>query len=124
MGFSREKHNVGGYYALAFWVKAEGEVGDELYVHLRDNPTYSYPNVTKGVPVVAEGLVRGGGLSNEEYRQVVVPIDRILRDSAEFRRDLVSWFVLSGDEREGRTYRVDNVRFLMDESDVAAEAEE
>ncbi len=120
-GASRSHYNIAGFYAMTFWVQALGEPGKELNVQLRDAPTYSYPTTTEPVPVVSEGFVDGSRFVAGEWRQVIVPVDRLLRDSDEFRRDLVTWVVLSGDESAARAYRVDNFRFIMRPDEAAEE---
>ncbi len=105
--------NVVGYYALSFEVKTDGAKGKEFYVQLMDASPDTASVSTGKVAVVKEGLVDGGAIGSE-YRRVVVPFERVLREApangARFRPTMLQAVVIGGDG-DGQTYWIKDVHF-------------
>lgn len=72
------------------------------------------------MPIEAGKYVRGGDLSTE-YRQVMIPVSRFLKDAGRFRPTLCRSVIFSGDGRTPATYWIDSVQLLrLDQSDDVA----
>jgi len=123
-GTNYRTHSVSGYYALSFYVRPVGKPDDELRVHLRDNRVYTYPVMTEGVPIVAEGFVEGGGMSPDTWQRVIIPVERFTQEPDGFLPDLLGWVVFSGDSRSQRTYCIDDIRFYLTKAELDKEREE
>ena len=112
------KVSIAGYYAMSFRVKADPQTpGEELYVQLKDNPNFSMPVTTPKVPVVREKLVQGGAITGQ-YRRVIIPIHRFLKDVPTFQPQLLQWIILSGEGRSAGTYWIDRVEFHATAEDI------
>ncbi len=112
--------NLCSYDALSFWVRREGSAGGDLNVQLEDSPLLLEPAATARVPIEAGKYVRGGDLSTE-YRQVMIPVSRFLKDAGRFRPTLCRSVIFSGDGRTPATYWIDSVQLLrLDQSDDVA----
>ena len=109
--------SVNGFYALSFWVKTDGTRDEELSVQFRDGSESAYPTTTPPVPVLKEGLVEGGTI-DREYRRVVVPVHRVIKDTPKFRPDRLCYVIFSGPGGSPRNYWIDLIRFHLDKEDL------
>lgn len=111
--------DVAGFYALSFWVRADAEEADELFVQLRDGPDYKVPTTTPRVAVVASRAVEGGSIGTE-FRRVVLPLARFLEPAPGFLPRLQRWVIFSGGGRSARTCWIDDIRFFLTREDSEA----
>ena len=109
--------DVTGYRALGFWIKTEEGRSDDFLVQLRDNPDYAAATTSKPVALIKEGLVPGGTMPTE-YRRVVIPMQRLLRDAPELQTRLLGFVVLSGTAGQETTYWIDELRFFLSQRDI------
>jgi hypothetical protein len=108
--FSAEGNsNLCSYDALSIWVRAEQNITNELYVQLEDSPLLLDPAATARLPVLAGGYVQGGSLGTD-YRQVIIPAARFLKDAGSFRPALCHAVIFSGAGQAPATYWIDNVQ--------------
>ena len=112
--------DVTGYYALGFWIKTTSTERHDLRVQLRDNPDYVMATVSKPARLLADGFVSGQTLPNE-YCRVVLPLRRLVRDTAQLQTRLLGFVVLSGDAPHETTYWIDDLRFYLTEEDLEAD---
>jgi len=112
---SREVWNAAGYYALTFRIRSDGE-GNDLLVRFRDSPLYEEPSVSEPLAVVKDKLIEGGKI-DDEYRRVVIPIERIAKAAGSLSLDRMGAIVFSGDG-DPRTYWVDDVRLVVNQEDL------
>jgi len=115
-----QRVSIAGQYALSFWIKTDANDQEELYVQVRDNPVFSMPQSTAKVPIVKENLIEGSWAGGQ-YRRVVVPLRRLLKDSPSFQPQLLQQIIFSGDGASRRSYWIDQVRFHSSPEDVKAD---
>jgi len=123
--------NISGYYALAFWIRCGGKTSPELYAQLQDNSGDSFPITSAKVPLQKENLVEGGPIT-DTYRRVVVPLERILKETAPdpnragsasdlaVRRSSVKSLILSGDGQSPQNYWVGDIVLYTTAKEVEA----
>ncbi|MBE3068810.1 MAG: hypothetical protein IMZ66_01100, partial [Planctomycetes bacterium] len=104
--------DISQYQALVLRLRTDLEAGEEVRVQLADLPAFALPVTTPPVPVVGEGFVEGGRIGRE-WRQVVIPLKRLVRDAPDFRPARWAYVILSGDGRTAGTYEVTGARFLI-----------
>lgn len=109
--------DVEGFHALSFWIRREGAGGEDVRVQLLDTPPYAPPTTTPPVAVEAEGFVEGGRIA-AEFRRVVIPLRRLLKDAPAFRTRLMTTVVLSGEGRAAATYGVKDMWFHLSADDL------
>jgi len=111
--------DISEYAALAFRVRTALPAGEEMAVQLQDLPAYSPAVTTPRVPILKEGLVEGGAIDGQ-WRPVVIPMRRLLRDAKGFRADRWTFVVLSGDGKSPGTYEMADMRFLVNVEEAKA----
>jgi hypothetical protein len=123
--------NINGYYALAFWIKCEGKSSPELCIQLRDRSGDTSPITTAKVPLQKENLTEGGPIT-DTYRRVVVPLERLLKETAPdpdrsgsgselaLRRTMVKSLVLSGDGQSPQSYWIGDIVLYATAKEVEA----
>ena len=104
--------DISQYQALVLRLRTDLEAGEEVRVQLADLPAFALPVTTPPVPVVGEGFVEGGRIGRE-WRQVVIPLKRLVQGAPDFRPARWAFVILSGDGRTPGTYEVTGARFLI-----------
>jgi len=112
--------DITGYYALSFWVKSAAPRPDDLRVQLRDQPTYAFSTTTPPAAIVAERLIEGGAIDGQ-FRRVVIPLSRLLKDAPAFQTRLFCWILFSGEGRAPATYWIDDLRFFLSKEDLESD---
>jgi hypothetical protein len=107
-----QTRDVGDYYGVEFWIRASGPAGDEVCIRLNDFMPFSPSTTTPPLGLVKEGLVEGGKIT-DEWRRVVVPLKRLLKDAPQFQTARWQNVVLSGEGRLPVTYSIEDLRFLL-----------
>ncbi|MCY2995309.1 MAG: hypothetical protein NTY19_46720 [Planctomycetota bacterium] len=102
------------YASLDFWVKTEGNTRDDLLVQLRDEPQIGLSETTRPVPVLTGGYLKGGVWA-DDWRQVSIPIDRLLSEGGVFQPALFSHVIFSGEGKTTGTYWIDSIRLVRPE---------
>jgi hypothetical protein len=103
---------------MTFWVKSDAAA--ELTVQLRDGPEFGDEVTTPPVPIVKEKLIDGGAMAGD-YRLVVVPMQRLIKDCPDFRPSRLGNVVLSGDGKPPATLWIDRVVFHVSPEGVETE---
>jgi hypothetical protein len=123
--------NFNGYYALAFWIKCDGKSSPELSVQLRDQSGDTFPITTGKVPLQKENLIEGGPIT-DTYRRVVVPLERLTKETApdpdrpgsghdlEIRRSMVKSLFLSGEGQSPQNYWIGDIVLYATAREVEA----
>ena len=109
------RHDITGYDALGFWVKAEKAHVDTLCVHLSDYPENTIQVVTPPVLLSERDYVKyeGGG-----YRFYVIPLERLRKDATGFQAGLTTFVMLSGEPETSVLFHLDEFRFFVNQRDV------
>ena len=104
--------DISDYYGLSFWIMASGAAEEEVFVQLHDLPPYSPSMTTPPLGLMKEGLVEGGKIAGE-WRRVVVPLKRFLKDAPQFQTPRWLNVILSGEGKSPVTYSMEDMRFLL-----------
>ena len=114
-----QTRDVGDYYGVEFWIKASGPADDEVFVRLNDFMPFSPSTTTPPLGLMKEGLVEGGQIT-DEWRRVVVPLKRFLKDAPQFQTARWQNVVLSGEGQSPVTYSIEDLRFLLTAEEAKA----
>ena len=103
--------NAATYDLLSFWVKTDGKFTGDLFVQLEDNPELATPERSGRIAVTGSDFIRDGQL-DAEYREVVIPVARFLKEAGKLQPSLCAAVVLSGQSEAPAAFWLDEVRLI------------
>ncbi len=112
--YNHETVDMTGQRYLAFHIRSSQSVDADLSVQLRDAPTYSRSATTRTLSLSAEGLVPDGKFSPTEQR-ILIPIEKLLKDSGDFQPSIASQLILSGTASQPVDLLIRGIQFLPTE---------
>ncbi len=117
IGSPYSTRDVTGYYALGFWFRSDDPGGSPFSVQVRDNPAFVYPTTSEPVSPLEQGRPENPA-STTGFRQVVIPMKRLLRGSPALQTRLLGFVVFSGNAAGETTYWIDDLRFYLTREDM------
>jgi hypothetical protein len=112
--------DVSSFEVLSLVLRTRSESSQELFVQLRDKPSYDYPHVTQPLPLLKSGLVPEGKFTGKLQR-INIPLSRLLEGESAFQPSITRAVVLSGEGGERTEYLVHEARFYPSDEDLPAE---
>ena len=106
---SRKAHDVTGYEALSFWVRAApgSTIPTSLNIQFVDRPDFSEPIKTPLLPILPDHIEQGA--IGTDYRRVIIPLEPLLESG--FQPSRLDKIILSGEAKSPEILFLDGVRW-------------
>lgn len=116
-GWGRQTMDISSFQVVALWIRASRESTEDIVLELQDDPTFGTPSTTPGLPLIAGGFVPGGKFT-EEFKQIVIPVSKLIGGSETFHPSILRCLLISGKAGAPIDYYIDKI-VLYDSAEAA-----
>jgi hypothetical protein len=110
-GYGNNSIDITGQAVMSFWIKSSQETSEEISITLRDSPTYSRPEQSQPVNLIANGCIPGNKLTPNDVR-VEIPVSKLLENPGNFQPSITGAFTLTSKTDKPLMFTIHDIRFL------------